>query len=101
PLTASSRSLVALSSAGRRNSLTYTGLAWSRLIPSAISGERAHSIVGLAREHSDATVVPQEPAPSTLTCIPAWNHEPAARARASAADATGIPSVDGRAVRLR
>ena len=39
------------------------------LISAATSGLRAQSIVGLRAETSDATVVPHDPPPRTVTCI--------------------------------
>src|SRR5271157_606549 len=45
----------------------YRRLRWRSLMSSAVSGERTHCIVSERRAAMDATVVPQEPPPSTTT----------------------------------
>ena len=45
----------------------YCELRWLVLMSSAVSWERTHCRVGPRREQMDATVVPQEPPPSTTT----------------------------------
>ena len=66
---ASSRSAVAASLGLRRNPADSRRWCARVLTSSATSGSRAHSTVGLRAETSDATVVPQDPPPSTETCM--------------------------------
>src|SRR5687768_5958727 len=65
--TASSRSLVARRVSGRVNPDRYDGFSCLSLTAAATSGLRAHSIVGFRPALRAATVVPHEPAPSTVT----------------------------------
>src|SRR5207248_10957751 len=67
--TASSRSLVVPRLSGKVNPGRYDGFSCFSLTAAATSGLRAHSTVGLRPALSDATVVPQDPAPSTVTRI--------------------------------
>jgi len=67
-LAASEKSVVACSPGGSSTSLPrYLLLRWLVLMSSAVSSERTHCSVGLRRAQMDATVVPQDPPPSTTT----------------------------------
>src|SRR6202008_2279644 len=69
PDTASSRSLVARRVSGSVKPDRYDGFSCFSLTAVARSGLRAHSVVGLRPALSAATVVPHDPAPSTVTRI--------------------------------
>ena len=65
PSMASLRLSVAESSMGSSNPLRYALLRCLVLIPSAILARRAQIVVGTTGARSEATVVPQDPAPIT------------------------------------
>src|SRR5687768_5951877 len=67
--TASSMSLVARRSSGKVKPARYDGFSCFSLTAAVRSGLRAQSVVGLRPALSEATVVPQDPAPSTVTRI--------------------------------
>jgi len=70
PLIASARSAVALTAGPSVTSDRNIGLRPSALMPSAISGSRAHNVTSTDfSPRSHATAVPHEPAPITDTFI--------------------------------
>ena len=64
-----SRSSVAIRLSGSVNPGRYDSLVWSASISAAVSLLRAQISVGCRGATSPATVVPHEPAPSTVTCM--------------------------------
>ena len=65
---ASEKSVVAWSVSASSTSLPrYLLFRWFSLMSLAVSSERTHCRVGPRRAQTDATVVPQEPPPSTTT----------------------------------
>ncbi len=67
-LAASEKSVVARNDSGRAvSSPRYRELRWLSLMSAAVSSARTHCSVGPRRAQMDATVVPQEPPPSTTT----------------------------------
>ena len=67
PSTAASRSSVASNPAGRSYPSRYRRLPRPAATSAATSGRRDHSTVGTTGANSAATVVPQDPAPTTAT----------------------------------
>ena len=65
-----SRSSVAISCSGSVKPGRYASLVWLPSISAAVSGLRAHSIVGCRGAITDATVVPHDPPPAPS---PAWH----------------------------
>ena len=65
-----SRSSVAMSCSGSWKPGRYASLVCWPSISAAVSALRAHSTVGWRVASSAAVVVPHEPAPSTVTCMP-------------------------------
>src|SRR6201999_426355 len=67
-LAASEKSVVASSVSASSTSLPrYLVFRWFSLMSLAVSSERTHCSVGPRRAQMDATVVPQEPPPRTMT----------------------------------